>query len=81
MLMDLRMPVMNGFEAAAAIRGSERSDAASIPIIAMSADAYDEDVAKSREAGMNSHVAKPVAPEKLFAEIARLCAARENQAS
>ena len=80
-LMDLRMPVMNGFEAAAAIRGSERSDAASIPIIAMSADAYDEDVAKSREAGMNSHVAKPVAPEKLFAEIARLCAARENQAS
>jgi CheY-like chemotaxis protein len=79
-LMDLRMPVMNGFEATAAIRNSKHPDAASIPIIAMSADAYDEDVAKSREAGMNSHVAKPVDSGKLFAEITRLCAERENSA-
>lgn len=59
-LMDLRMPVMNGFEATASIRAMERSDAKSIPIIAMTADAFTEDIIKCRESGMNSHVAKPL---------------------
>lgn len=75
-LMDLRMPVMSGFEAAHAIRSSGHPDAASIPIIAMSADAYDEDVKMSMEAGMDSHIAKPIAPDRLFSELSRLCAKR-----
>ena len=72
---------MNGFEAAMAIRSSKHPDAASIPIIAMSADAYDEDVARSLKSGMNSHIAKPVDPHKIYAEVARLCAAREKRAA
>ncbi len=59
-LMDLRMPVMSGYEAARAIRQMERADAASIPIIAMSADAFADDVQRCLEAGMNAHTAKPI---------------------
>ncbi|MBD5451266.1 MAG: response regulator [Lachnospiraceae bacterium] len=59
-LMDLRMPVMTGFEAAAAIRALEHVDAKSIPIIAMSADAFDDDVQKCKECGMNDHTSKPI---------------------
>jgi PAS domain S-box-containing protein len=65
-LMDIRMPVMNGYEAAAEIRRLRRSDAQSVPIIAMSADAYAEDVKKCLDAGMNAHIPKPVDPEMLF---------------
>ena len=70
-LMDIRMPVMDGYAATAAIRALKRPDAASIPIIAMSADAFEDDVKKSLEAGMTAHVAKPIDPDKLFAELAR----------
>ena len=70
--MDIRMPVMDGREAARAIRAMNRSDAASVPIIAMTADAFAEDVAKCREAGMNSHVPKPIDPRLLFGELDRL---------
>ena len=59
-LMDLRMPVMNGLEAAEAIRALDRPDAKSIPIIAMTADAFAEDVSKCLAVGMNGHVAKPL---------------------
>lgn len=59
-LMDLRMPVMTGFEAAAAIRALEHADAKSIPIIAMSADAFDDDVQKCMDCGMNEHTSKPI---------------------
>ncbi len=59
-LMDLRMPVMTGYEAAEAIRKLDRSDASVIPIIAMTADAFAEDVKKCLNAGMNAHVAKPI---------------------
>lgn len=59
-LMDIQMPEMNGYEAARAIRSLNRSDAAEIPIVAMTANAFAEDVQKSLEAGMNAHVAKPV---------------------
>lgn len=62
-VMDIRMPVMNGLEAAETIRKLDRSDAAGIPIIAMSANAYDEDIRQSLEAGMNAHLAKPIDPQ------------------
>ena len=59
-LMDLRMPVMTGYEATEAIRKLDRPDAGTIPIIAMTADAFAEDVKKCLDAGMNAHVAKPI---------------------
>ena len=59
-LMDLRMPVMTGYEATEAIRKLERPDAKDIPIIAMTADAFAEDIQKCLDAGMNAHVAKPI---------------------
>ena len=65
-LMDIRMPVMNGYEAVAAIRQLPRSDAAGVPILAMTADAFADDVQKCREAGMDGHVAKPIDAEKLY---------------
>ena len=58
-LMDLRMPVMTGYEATAAIRKLDRPDA-SLPIIAMTADAFSEDIKKCLDCGMNAHVAKPI---------------------
>ncbi len=58
-LMDVRMPVMDGYEATRAIRGLERGDA-DIPIIAMTADAFSEDIQKCLECGMNDHLAKPI---------------------
>lgn len=59
-LMDIQMPVMNGYEATRAIREMDRTDAAEIPIIAMTANAFAEDVQASMEAGMTAHVAKPI---------------------
>lgn len=58
-LMDIRMPIMNGYEAAEAIRAGERKDAG-LPIIAMTADAFSEDIQHSLECGMNEHIAKPI---------------------
>jgi signal transduction histidine kinase/CheY-like chemotaxis protein len=58
--MDIQMPVMNGYEAATAIRALDREDAKTVPIIAMTANAYKEDVDKAIEAGMNGHIAKPI---------------------
>ena len=65
-LMDVQMPVMNGYEATRAIRSLERRDAKTIPIIAMTANAFDDDIEKSRAAGMNAHLAKPIEPERLY---------------
>ena len=59
-LMDIQMPVMNGYEATRAIRALDRADARSIPIIAMTANAFAEDVQAALDAGMNAHVAKPI---------------------
>ncbi|OWV23265.1 hypothetical protein B7982_07255 [Fibrobacter sp. UWB2] len=64
-LMDVRMPVMDGYEATKRIRAFENKDVAEIPIIAMTANAFDEDRQASFEAGMNEHIAKPVSIEKL----------------
>ena len=71
-LMDVRMPVMDGLTAAAAIRALERPDAREIPIIAMTANVFDEDVERSLQAGMNAHLSKPVEPERLYETLARL---------
>ena len=65
-LMDLRMPVMTGFEAAEAIRKLEREDAQTIPIIAVSADVFDDVVQKCLDCGMNAHTAKPLEPQKVL---------------
>ena len=58
--MDIMMPVMNGLDATRAIRKLERPDAETIPIIAMTANAFEEDVRKCLDAGMNAHLAKPL---------------------
>ena len=71
-LMDIRMPVMDGLSAASAIRASERHDAGTVPIIAMTANAFDEDVQNSLQAGMNAHLSKPVEPDKLYATLEEL---------
>ena len=64
-LMDVQMPVMNGYEAARAIRALERPDAKTIPIIAMTANAFAEDVQLAKNTGMNEHIAKPLDLNKL----------------
>ena len=71
-LMDIMMPVMNGYEAAKTIRSLNREDAKTIPIIAMTANAFTEDRIKAKEAGMDEHVAKPVDMELLIKVIHRL---------
>ncbi|MDO4502530.1 MAG: ATP-binding protein [Coriobacteriia bacterium] len=71
-LMDVMMPVMNGLEAARAIRALDRSDAASVPILAMTANAFPEDVEASRAAGMNAHLSKPLQEQELLSTIAKL---------
>ncbi|MBR2804683.1 MAG: response regulator [Eggerthellaceae bacterium] len=65
-LMDMRMPEMDGLEATRVIRASDHKDAREIPIIALTANAFDEDVQRSLQAGLNAHLSKPVEPEALF---------------
>jgi two-component system sensor histidine kinase/response regulator len=73
-LMDIQMPVMNGYGSARAIRALSRPDAKRIPIIAMTADAFEESVREAKEAGMDEYVTKPIEPQKLF-EALLTCAA------
>ena len=77
-LMDVRMPEMDGLEATAAIRALDRPDAKSIPIVAMTANAFDEDVQRSLQAGMNAHLSKPVEPEHLYQTLEELIWQSEN---
>ena len=70
-LMDIMMPVMSGYEATQTIRGMAREDAKTIPIIAMSANAFQDDIQKSRSVGMNDHLPKLLSTEKLLSAIAR----------
>lgn len=65
-LMDIRMPQMDGLAAANHIRHMSNTDAKTIPIIAMTANAFDDDMEKSKAAGMNAHLAKPIEPERLY---------------
>ena len=65
-LMDMRMPEMDGLEATRVIRAMDRPDVKKIPIIALTANAFDEDVQRSLQAGLNAHLSIPVQPEALF---------------
>ena len=71
-LMDVRMPELDGLEATEAIRALDRPDARIIPIIAMTANAFDEDVQRSLQVGMNAHLSKPVDPERLYQTLEEL---------
>ena len=70
-LMDVMMPVMNGYEATRTIRALDRPDASTIPIVAMTANAFVEDIQESREAGMNEHISKPLDITKVIAVIGK----------
>lgn len=64
--MDIQMPVMDGYQAAEAIRAVKRSDAKTIPVLALTANAFATDIGKAHSAGMNDHVAKPIEVERLI---------------
>ena len=76
-LMDMRMPVMDGLTATKAIRAMPRPDAKTVPIIALSANAFNEDVQRSLQAGLNAHLSKPVDAEKLFETLRKTIAAQK----
>ena len=78
-LMDVRMPVMDGLQATRAIRTLNHPDANRIPIIAMTANVFDEDVERSMEAGMDAHLSKPVEPDILYETMARLILKRAEE--
>lgn len=75
-LMDMRMPEMDGLEATRVIRASGRGDSETIPIIALTANAFDEDVQQSLQAGLNAHLSKPVEPDVLFETLEKLIGQR-----
>lgn len=77
-LMDVNMPVMNGLEAAAHIRHSKKPDAEAIPIYAMTANVFADDVKAVRDSGMDGHIAKPVEVDKLYKTLSDAFAAREK---
>ncbi len=64
--MDIRMPVMNGYETVSILRGFDRKDMRTVPIVAMTADAFAEDIKKAKECGMDEHIAKPIDIDKLY---------------
>ena len=70
-LMDLQMPVMNGYEATKTIRAMEREDARKVPIVAMTANAFLEDIQQSKAFGMNEHMSKPLDIDQLQRMLAR----------
>lgn len=72
-LMDIRMPNMDGWECTRAIRGLDRADAGKVPIVAVSANAFEEDIQQSMDAGMNEHLAKPVDLKLLYEKIREYC--------
>ena len=77
-LMDLRMPVMDWLAAASAIRALDRPDSKMVPIIAMTANVFDEDVENSLKAGMNAHLAKSIEPDRLYSKLAELISGGEK---
>ena len=68
-LMDVRMPVLGGLEATRTIRGLQRADAKTVPIVAMTAEAFEETIQEAKNAGMNDHITKPINLEVLFATL------------
>ena len=77
-LLDIMMPVMNGYEATKMIRSLDREDAKEIPIIAMTANAFEEDKRAAIAAGMNGHIAKPIQVDKLLSILAEMIRQQEN---
>ena len=77
-LMDIMMPVMNGIEAAMNIRSKEKNGGKEIPIIAMTANAFEEDKKRAFDAGMNEHIAKPIDIEKLRVAILSVLNKQKN---
>ena len=71
-LMDVQMPVMNGYEATKAIRSLKNQDLATIPIIAMTANAFEEDKQEAIRCGMNGHIAKPIDVDVLFETLRKM---------
>lgn len=65
-LMDIRMPVLDGLQATQAIRNLDRPDAGTIPILAMTADAFEETIQSAKQAGMNAYITKPIVPDILY---------------
>lgn len=78
-LMDIRMPEMDGLESTRRIRTSGRPDSRSVPIIALTANAFDEDTKKSMESGMNGHLSKPIQMEKLLEQLGKCIAGRSGR--
>ncbi|MGX8706364.1 MAG: response regulator, partial [bacterium] len=78
-LMDMRMPVMDGLTATREIRKLNRPDAATIPIIALTANAFEEDVKQCMQAGMDAHLSKPVDIEQLKAILGRMLTTKEER--
>lgn len=77
-LMDIRMPIMGGYEATAKLRALQRADAKQIPIIALSANAFSEDIQKSKSVGMDEHLSKPIDPDTLYESLAALLTERKG---
>ena len=77
-LMDIRMPLMDGLTAATNIRHLSNADAKTVPIIAMTANAFDDDIEKSKIAGMNAHLAKPIEPERLYQTLVHFIFGKED---
>ena len=77
-LMDMRMPEMDGLAATAAIRAMDRVDAKTVPIVALTANAFDEDVQRSLQAGLDAHLSKPVSPDNLFETLESLIGERRD---
>lgn len=78
-LMDIMMPVMDGLDATRAIRAMDREDSRTLPIIAMSANAFDDDLKKSVECGMNGHLSKPVELDKLYKKLAEVIEEKKDR--
>ena len=78
-LMDIQMPQMDGYEAVQRIRAGRHPDAKTIPILAMTANAFNEDVARALAVGMNGHIAKPFNPPLLFETLTRVLAGKSSQ--
>ncbi len=77
-LLDVMMPVMDGLTATKTIRALPRPDAATIPIIAMTANAFQEDAQKCYDAGMNAHIGKPLEMDKVVTVISQFCECKED---
>lgn len=77
-LMDIRMPIMGGYEATAKLRALHREDAKHIPIIALSANAFSEDIEKSKSVGMDGHLSKPIDPDTLYESLSALLSERKG---